>query len=502
MEHPRDARALLLVAAGLVVGAAGAATIGAHAHLSPEGRAAIDGSLVAACLASAAVGITRYRSSGDTHPLFVAAGLLAIAAQTTLFDQHWIWSNATQPWTTTTLPALGWFVGWLVGATAFVLARPWWDRRGRAPLRAPLVLCITAAALVVPDLVLIVFRHSLPHAKSADVQTDGAFGSTSALLWIVGIATIAMLGVAAWRESHPFGDVHTARPWLTAAWSIAIGAQIAVLAHSTSYRPLIVPADLLFPVVAVTALLAFLAPQRTEASRARRATDRAQEVMGGRAEIAAMIAHEVRGPVSTVRGLAGTALAHYDRLTDDERREFLGLIEQESRVLLATVTQASTALKVDAATVRYQMHAHDLGATVREGLDAADVAGHPIEADIPEGIDVTLDRRWIAEAVRQLVDNAAKFSPAEAAIGIAARVDDHDVTIEVTDHGPGIPADRRDEVFGKYPNWRPDGYEEAVGSGLGLFLVRGIVGAHRGGVLIVDVPGGGTMLRVRLPRED
>ena len=502
MEDSRDARATLLVVAGLVLGAAGVATMGVHAHPSPDGRAANDGFLVALCLAGAGVGFTRYRSSGDTHPLFVAAGLLAIAGQTVLFDQHWIWSNSTQPWAGTMLPSLGWFLGWLVGATAFVLARPWWDRRGRAPLRAPLVLGVTVATLALPDLILIAFRHSLPHAKNVDVQTGGIFASTSPLLWVLGMGAIAMLGVASWRESHPPGNAYTPRPWLTAAWSVAIGGQIALLAHPISYRPLLVPADLWFPAVAVIVLVAFLAPQRTEASRARRATDRAQEVMGGRAEIAAMIAHEVRGPVSTVRGLAGTALAHYERLTDDERREFLGLIEQESRVLLATVTQASNALKVDAATVRYQIHAHDLGATVREGVDAADVAGHPIEADLPEGIEVTLDRRWIAEAVRQLVDNAAKFSPPEAAIGIAARADDHDVMIEVTDHGPGIPSDRRNDVFGKYPNWRPDGYEEAVGSGLGLFLVRGIVDAHRGDVHIVDVPGGGTMLRVRLPREN
>ncbi len=502
MEEPRDTRAVLLVVAGLVVAAIGVATIGVHAHPSPGGRAASDGFLVATCLAAAAVGFTRYRSSGDTHPLFVAAGLLAIAAQTVLFDQHWILSSKTPPWATTTLPAVGWFLGWLVGATAFVLARPWWDRRGRAPLRAPLVLGVTLAVLALPDLVLIVFRHSLPHAQDFDVQTRGAFASTSPLLWILGVVTVAMLGIAAWRESHPPGNAHSSRPWLTAAWSVAIGGQIVVLARSTSLRPFMMPADLLFPAGAVIVLMAFLAPQRAEASRARRATDRAQEVMGGRAEIAAMIAHEVRGPVSTVRGLAGTALAHYDRLTDDERREFLGLIEQESRVLLATVTQASTALKIDAATVRYQIRGHDLGATVREGIDAADVAGHPIEADVPEGIEVTLDRRWIAEVVRQLVDNAAKFSPPEAAIGIAARADDQDVTIEVTDQGPGIPVDRRDEVFGKYPNWRPDGYEEAVGSGLGLFMVRGIVDAHRGDVHIVDVPGGGTMLRVRLPREN
>src|SRR4029077_4200282 len=128
---------------------------------SPDGRAANDGFLVAACLAAAAVGFTRYRSSGDTHPLFVAAGLLAIAAQTVLFDQHWLLSSRTQPWSATTLPVLGWFLGWLVGAIAFVLARPGWERRGRAPLRAPLVLGVTTATLALPDLVLIVFRHSL-----------------------------------------------------------------------------------------------------------------------------------------------------------------------------------------------------------------------------------------------------------------------------------------------------------------------------------------------------
>ncbi len=222
--------------------------------------------------------------------------------------------------------------------------------------------------------------------------------------------------------------------------------------------------------------------------------------MGGRAEIAAMISHEVRGPVSTIRGLAGTALSHYDRLTDDERRELLDLIEQESRRLLATVTQASTALKVDAATVSYDIRTHDFGNTVREGIAAADVGGHPVDVDLAEG-QVDLDMRWIIEAVRQLVDNAAKFSPPEAPIRVTTRIDDDGgATIEVVDQGPGIPLERRDDVFDKYPNWRPDGYEQAAGSGLGLFLVRGIVAGHDGEVVIVDAPGGGTMLRVRIPR--
>ena len=183
-----------------------------------------------------------------------------------------------------------------------------------------------------------------------------------------------------------------------------------MLARPVAYRPLVIPADVLFPICIGVVIMGFLAPQRSEATRARRATDRAQEIMGGRAEIAAMIAHEVRGPVSTVRGLAGTALSHYDRLDDDERRELLGLIEQESRRLLATVTQASSALKVDAATVTYDIRMQGLGATVREGVATADVGQHPLELDLAD-TEVALDRKWIIEVVRQLVDNASKFSP-------------------------------------------------------------------------------------------
>jgi signal transduction histidine kinase len=350
------------------------------------------------------------------------------------------------------------------------------------------------------DLILIVYRHSLPRARNVDLRVNGAFSLTSPLLWIVGGSAIALLLIAAWREWTAGGDVRSPHPWLAAAWTIAAAGQLVLLARPIPYRALLLPGDALSPLAAALALLAYLAPQRSEASRARRASDRAQEVMGGRAEIAAMISHEVRGPVSTIRGLAGTALSHYDRLDDDERRELLDLIEQESRRLLATVTQASTALKVDAATVSYDIRTHDLGAAVRDGVSAADVGTHPVTVDLAEG-QVALDLRWIVEAVRQLVDNAAKFSPPDAPIHVATLIDDGAATIEVVDHGPGIPPERRSDVFDKYPNWRPDGYEQEAGSGLGLFLVRGIVDGHNGHVGIVDAPGGGTMLRIRIPLE-
>ncbi len=500
MQRQRDLRVAWLVAAALAIAIAGIATIGVHAHRSLDGRAAVDGLLVGACLAGAAVALTRYRISGDTHPLFVAAGLLAIAGQTVVFDEHWIVSNSA-PWESNTLPSFAWFVTWLAAGTAFVLARPWWDRRGRTPIRARLVLPATAMAVAISDAILILLRRSLPHTKSIDMTRGAAFSFTSPLHWFFGLAVLGLLLTASWRELRAGGDVRSTHPWMAAALVVAAAGQLALLARPISYHPLLQPADALLPIAAALVVIAFLAPQRGEASRARRATDRAQAVMGGRAEIAAMIAHEVRGPVATIRGLAGTALAHYDRLGDTERREFFDLIEQESRRLLSTVTQASTALKVDAATLQYDLRAQDVGSVIRVGVESAEVGEHPVALDVPEGIEATVDRRWLAEVVRQLVDNAARFSPAEGSIGVTARADERAVTIEITDEGPGIPVERREEVFEKYVSWRPDGFEGAGGSGLGLFLVRGIVEAHAGEVEVGETPRGGTMLRVRIPRE-
>jgi signal transduction histidine kinase len=87
----------------------------------------------------------------------------------------------------------------------------------------------------------------------------------------------------------------------------------------------------------------------------RRVTDRAQEITGGRAEIASMIAHELRGPVTTVKGLATTGARHYDSLGDPEKKEFFELIDQEARRLLHIVDETSMALKIDAGTLSYDI---------------------------------------------------------------------------------------------------------------------------------------------------
>jgi len=218
-----------------------------------------------------------------------------------------------------------------------------------------------------------------------------------------------------------------------------------------------------------------------------------------RAELVSMVSHELRGPISTIKGLAVTMRTYYDQLPDDEKREFLELIEQESDRMLEIVKQASLAMKLSAGLLPQQTGPADLAAVVREGVGAAGLADDRRVELALDDVTAEGDRTQLVEVVRQVVQNAGAYSPPGEPIAVSLRLEDDDAVLEVVDHGPGIPEDKREHVFTTFPNWRPAGYEEVQGTGLGLFISRGLVAEHDGEISIVDAPGGGTMLRIRLP---
>lgn len=231
-------------------------------------------------------------------------------------------------------------------------------------------------------------------------------------------------------------------------------------------------------------------------------TDAAPPGADERAELIARLAHELRGPVTTLRGLAGTAIAHYEGLSDDERREFLGLIRIEAERLEAAVEQIALSLRLDAGSLPVRRDRHDLAAVVRAAVEAERPGDRAIEVEAPRSLDATFDPSAVTTVVRQLVRNAATFSPAGAPVVVSLRQDGREVVLEVRDRGPGIPPERRDEVFERFAAWRPTGYETVPGTGLGLFVSRRLVRGHGGSISIEDAPEGGTMLAVRLPSEN
>ena len=219
------------------------------------------------------------------------------------------------------------------------------------------------------------------------------------------------------------------------------------------------------------------------------------------ADLVSKLTHEIRGPISTLRGLVGTTLTHYDRLSDEERREFLHLMRHEADRLERTVEQVAFALKLDAGSVRFDIRSRDLAEIVRETAQAADTGDHPLEVDVAESIEAPVDGALIASVVHQLIDNAVTFSPPDSPITIGLRRDGDGALIEVTDRGPGVPPDTREAVFERFADWRPPGYEDRPGTGLGLFISRAVAREHGGEASIADGPAGGTMLLVRLPVE-
>jgi signal transduction histidine kinase len=226
-----------------------------------------------------------------------------------------------------------------------------------------------------------------------------------------------------------------------------------------------------------------------------------QDTLSSRAELLEKLAHEMRGPVSTIRGLAGTTLSHYEALSDDERQEFLRLIRLEADRLVRSVEQVALALKLDAGSLRFDIRLHDLGAIVRDAVEAMEIADRLLEVDTADRLEAPVDGGHIAYVVRELVGNAVMFSPPDSPISVRLRRVGDDALIEVVDDGPGIPPDKRETVFERFADWRPPDYEDRPGTGLGLFNSRAIAHAHGGEASASEGPTGGTMLTVRLPLE-
>jgi signal transduction histidine kinase len=519
VERTRTAWVPFAVLAGGAVGLS-AIFVAGSARLEPGWQLVVMAATFAVEALVAWVAFARFRGSRDPHALLLGAGFAVLAVQALWFGVGWPLAHGTVAWaviagtslatyapspSANAAPYHAWQIGWVVAGGAFVLANPWWERRGNRPWSARWVMGAVLALVLLGDLAIVLggrhrtvtFFAPLESLSRANMQLVGVRGT---LGWVLGIGAAGLLIFAALREWTASAS-DPSRAWLSGAFLLAGALQVAVLAHPTPGTAFLQAADLLQPVVALVAFGWFLQDLGADASRSRRAEDRAEAVLAGRAEIASMIAHEVRGPVATVRGIAATSLTHHDRLTEAERREFLTMIEQESVQLLGAVDQMALGLKVDAGTLRFDLGPADLGEIVKAAAGDVEHGDRLVAVVTEDGVVVHADPLRLREAIRQLIDNALKFSPLDAPVTVRAVHEAGHGLVEIEDEGPGIPPERRAQVVERFPNWRPAGYEDRPGTGLGLFIAAGLLAGVRGEMAIGDGPHGGTMLRVRIPLE-
>jgi two-component system sensor histidine kinase KdpD len=216
-----------------------------------------------------------------------------------------------------------------------------------------------------------------------------------------------------------------------------------------------------------------------------------------RAALFSSVTHDLRTPLASITASVSTLLEEESPLAWEERRDLLETIDQEagrlnrvignlmdlSRMRAGAVTPAKTPTAVDEliegviARSAPLLKEHELHLMLREHL--------------PE---IPLDIGLIDQALTNVLENAARFTPHGRRITVAAARWRDGVQIRISDRGPGIPREERERVFEPFVRGEGSG-----GTGLGLAIARAIVEAHGGTIAIADEPGGGAAVVIELP---
>jgi signal transduction histidine kinase len=218
----------------------------------------------------------------------------------------------------------------------------------------------------------------------------------------------------------------------------------------------------------------------------------------------AMVAHEMRGPLGPIMNFA--ALAKRPSATPEKRAEYLDLVIEQAQRMSRLVDDLQTATRLSAGRFTLKTQPTDLRAAIENLVTqfAASQRDREFHFQADDGpIIATVDGDRIAQSVRNLIDNAIKYTVEGSAIEVEVHSGDDAVTISVGDYGAGIPEAQMERIFQAYTQLKRE--DESSGSGLGLYITRGIVAAH-GGTLAVrnregDVRARGAIFTITLPRR-
>ncbi|MDT3399540.1 ATP-binding protein [Streptomyces sp. B1866] len=248
-----------------------------------------------------------------------------------------------------------------------------------------------------------------------------------------------------------------------------------------------------------------------------RSTETRRRTERSHAELIATVAHELRSPLTSVKGFTATLLAKWDRFTDDQKRLMLETVDADANRVTRLIAELLDISRIDSGRLEVRRQPVDVTAAVRRHVQAHTAAGQcperfvirvreplpPLWAD-PDKIDQVLGN-LLENAVRHGEGTVTiEVAPAppprggERAAGsaqagdTAARAERTAVT--VSDEGPGIPEESMGRVFTRF--WRGS---KRGGTGLGLYIVKGIIEAHGGTISVGRAPGGGARFRFTLP---
>jgi signal transduction histidine kinase len=222
-----------------------------------------------------------------------------------------------------------------------------------------------------------------------------------------------------------------------------------------------------------------------------------------KSDFVANVSHELKTPLALIRLYAETL--ELGRIPSEERKgEYYRVINKETRRLTQLINNILDFSRIEAGRKEYRMVPSDIGAVVRDVVEAYRFAieklGFALELEVAEDLPpLELDPEALSQALINLLNNAIKYSPEHKAITVSVRRELDRVLLSVHDRGIGIPRSEHRRIFEKFYRVETSLVHTTKGSGLGLALVQHITEAHGGHVELRSTPGEGSTFTLSLP---
>ncbi len=229
-----------------------------------------------------------------------------------------------------------------------------------------------------------------------------------------------------------------------------------------------------------------------------------QELARLRSELIANVSHELRTPLGLIKVFCTTLLREDADFEREIQQEFLHDIDRETERLEKIVDDLLDLSRVEGARLQLVKQPTDMKRLAQEVAESMEIQLEPysLAYDFPsEPLMAAVDSERIEQVIRNLLDNAVKYSPAEGAITVGARGDERQLLFWVKDEGMGISLEDLDRIFERFYRVENKNTRHVRGAGLGLAVCRGIVEAHGGRVWAESTLGAGSTFYFTLVNE-
>ena len=233
-----------------------------------------------------------------------------------------------------------------------------------------------------------------------------------------------------------------------------------------------------------------------------RSAGRREALDTARSDLVATVSHEIRSPLTSVKGFTRTMLLKWERYSDEQKRTMLETINEDADRVTRLLKELLDVSRIDANRVQLHVSGTDVARIAHDVADKArqrpDGEGRELVVtvadDVPELIFADVDK--VEQILTNLVNNALRYAPDSVVRIDVGTWRDGGVRIAVADDGPGIPREQQRSIFQKFGRGRES---RRAGTGLGLYITKGLVRAHGGDVTVESTPGEGATFTVTLP---